>query len=562
MTANAPPAPARGRPRNAGGKGLGGSPDGRFTDNSVKRSHLATNSDAMEDCAFPSRTFTHAFGRVDSPSPSDFSELQKPLEHFRAKTKRLRIHPAETLLLVVIGGHVGLLPWAIGGMRPWSQIVSLSLAVVGFSLALVPRNYTADHTGATAFRLVMWPRLARFPIFWIGLLLLGSITLQGLNPAWVYMTDGQHWWMQRIPHIVWLPHGVRVPFDLGGPWRKLIVYASVWLTVCAIWVGFTRRRTVQLFFIAIAANGVALAGLGLAEKLLSNGKMFWFWESPTGMFFSSFVYKNHASSYLDLTLFVTCGLTGWYYLRGLRRLEKSNPAGVFAFLATTVAITVLVSYARGATIVMLVFLCAAIGAFLIHQLLIPNTTRKPIVAVILLIIFGYFLKTGLDALHSHEAWTRLGIGLADEDKSLTARRIATSASADMLKDYWSAGAGAGGFRFLFPIYQIHYPEIFAEDGRQLLWEHAHNDILELPIELGLFGTLLVLTAAGYWAALLCKSYFWDNPLSACVVFGALLLVGYAWWDFPFQNPAILLLWCSLGVATAMWTRFEELNVKG
>lgn len=334
------------------------------------------------------------------------------------------------------------------------------------------------------------------------------------------------------------------------------------MTVCAIWTGFTRRRTLQMLFIAVAANGLALAGLGVAQKMLPNGKMFWLWDVPGPAFFSSFVYKNHAGAYLNLVLFVTCGLAAWYYLRGLRRLEKSNPAGLFAFFSTCIAVAILVSYARGATIVMLLFLCIAIGAFLVHQLLIPSTTRKPIVAVMLLIIFGYFLKTGLDALGSNEAWTHLSRGIHNEDSSIASRRIATTASLDMLRDYWGTGAGAGSFRFLFPVYQRQYPEISSYRGQRLFWEHAHNDIVEFPIELGIPGTLLILAAAGYWAALLFKSYCWENPFSVCVVFGALLLIAYAWWDFPFQCPAILILWCALGVATAMWTQFEELNVKG
>lgn len=502
---------------------------------------------------------------MDSPAPSEFSDLQKPLEHFRAKTKRLKIHPAEMLLVAVVTAHVAFLPWAMGGMRSWGQFVSLSLAIASFALALVPRNYTAEHTGANAFRLVMWPRLMRFPIFWLGLLLLGYITAQGLNPAWTYMQDGKNWWMQRVDHITWMPTGVRVPFEYWGPWRKLIIYASAWMTVCAIWTGFTRRRSVQIFFIAISTNGLAIAGLGLAQKMLPNGKIFWVVNPPiNSVFFSSFAYKNHAATYLDLTLFVTCGLAAWYYLRGLRRLEKSNPAGLFAFLATCIAITVLVSYARGATIVMLFFLCVAIGAFLVHQLLIPNTIRKPIVAVALMIIFGYFLKTGFEALNSREAWSRLSEGITNLDESLAPRRAATAASLDMLKDQWIKGAGAGSFRFLFPVYQQRHPEILSNSpgGSKMFWEHAHNDIVEFPIELGLVGSLLIFIAAGYWMFLLCKSYFWGNPFSVCVVFGALLLVASSWWDFPFQNPAILILWCSVGVATAMWTMFEELNIKG
>ena len=95
---------------------------------------------------------------VDPLPPSEFSDLQKPLEHFRAKTKRLQIHPRELLLLWIIGLHVVFLPWAIGGMRPWSQITSLILASIGLVVALIPRRYTPEQSGVSNFRLVMWPR--------------------------------------------------------------------------------------------------------------------------------------------------------------------------------------------------------------------------------------------------------------------------------------------------------------------------------------------------------------------------------------------------------------------
>ena len=136
-------------------------------------------------CASPRLIRSHAPPHVDvsSPSFSDFSELQKPLDHFRAKTKRLKIHPLESLLLWVIGAHLVFLPWAIGGMSEWAQWISLGFAVLGFGVSLLPRRYTEEETGSNAFRLVMWPRLAKFPLWWLGLALLALVTIQGLNPA-------------------------------------------------------------------------------------------------------------------------------------------------------------------------------------------------------------------------------------------------------------------------------------------------------------------------------------------------------------------------------------------
>jgi O-antigen ligase len=494
---------------------------------------------------------------VDASSPRNFEDLQKPLEQFRAKTRHLKIHPLEQAVLWIVGAQLVFMPWAIGGMRVWSQWIALALAVAGFVVALWPRNYTEEHTGANRFRLIMPPKLLRFPLFWIGLLLLGLVATQALNPAWEYVLQGKTWWMQRIAHIEWLPSGVRVPFARWGPWRMLLIYGAIWLAVCAVWVGLTRRRSVQVLVAVIAANGLALSALGVTQRLLPNGKMFWFWDPQVGSFFASFVYKNHAGAYLFLALSATCGLASWFYLRGLRRLEKSNPSGVFAFFATFIGVSILVSYARGMTLVTLVYLCACVGFFIVHQLVVAKEHRKPVVAIALMLIFGYFLKTGLEALNSHEAWTRLQKGVTDQDHSLTDRAEVTKASAEMLGDTWKLGVGAGSYQFLFTIYQDRYREL--QGG---LWEHAHNDLLELPIELGVPGMLLILAGVGYLALRLMRSYFWENPLSSCVIFGATLLVIYSWWDFPFANPAILLTWCVLCVAATQWATFEEQHAKG
>ena len=112
-------------------------------------------------CASRAEIPSHAPFRVDSFPPSDFSELQKPLDHFRAKTKRLKIHALEHALLWIVGAHLVFLPWAIGAMTLWSQWISLGFAAVGFVVALLPRSYTEEHTGSNTFRLVMWPRPTR-----------------------------------------------------------------------------------------------------------------------------------------------------------------------------------------------------------------------------------------------------------------------------------------------------------------------------------------------------------------------------------------------------------------
>jgi O-antigen ligase len=319
---------------------------------------------------------------------------------------------------------------------------------------------------------------------------------------------------------------------------------------------------VQLLFTTLAFNGLLLALFGIAQRIMGNGKMFWFFESPNPSYFSSFIYKNHGGAYLDLTLAVSCGLAAWYYLRGLRRLEKSNPSGVLVFFATCIAVGILTSYARGATLVMLAFLLTTIGAFIVHQIRTTSENRRPVVLIALILIFGYFLKTGLEAVRSQEAWDRMKSGLMREDMSLELRERATAASLEMLQENWTLGIGAGCYRFIFPIYQHRHPDLVEYKGQRMYWEHAHNDIIQFPIEFGLTGMLLLLAGLGWYLLALIRGYFWENALSATVVLGLLAILAYGWWDFPFQCPAILITWLALWSAIVLWTRFEEQNLKG
>jgi len=467
----------------------------------------------------------------------------------------------ESFVLGVVCVHLVFLAWSLGGRSLLGQYISLGLGVIGLIAALVPRDYTVEHTGSNAFRLVMWPKLLKFPIFWIGLALLLLITIQALNPAWYYESNGKTWKMTPVAHVEWLPAGVWVPFERWGPWRMLMIYATALMVVCTIWVGFTRRRTLQVFFLVIATNGMALACVGIAQTLLPSPKMFWLFEPPFGAtFFAGFVYKNHGAAHLLLTLVVTCGLAGWYFLRGQRRLEKSNPAGLFAFFATVIGVAVLVSLARGATVTMVGFLVVCVGGLFVQQLFFAKEEgRRPVVLVVILLVFGLFMATGLRALNSGEAWTRLRAGFVDGgDTSVKERVIANRAARDMLAANWRMGVGSGGFAFRFPVYQQNYPEIyrFSTGGRQF-WVHAHNDWLQFPIELGVPGMLLILAAAGYWALALVRRYFWENSLSLVVVFGACAVAAYSFFDFPFQNPAILILWCVLWPAATVWVTLED-----
>jgi O-antigen ligase len=253
---------------------------------------------------------------------------------------------------------------------------------------------------------------------------------------------------------------------------------------------------------------------------------------------------------------VACGLGFWHYIKGLRRLEKSNAAGVLIFCSVFIAMGIVVSYARGATIAMLIFSCVLLVGLVRYYFSLKSAMRKPLIVVVFVIIFGSFLRVGLVAINTREAWTRLQQGIMEKDVSLEMRRGARIATFDMTKDYWARGAGVGSFRFLFPVYQQHYPSIFKDGEKRLFWEHAHNDLLEIVTEQGIVGVALIGCAVLYFIILSVGACFWRNPMVGPIVLGVVLTCVQAWWDFPFQCPSVLALWWVIVVGAVMWARFE------
>ncbi len=495
-----------------------------------------------------------------SPPPPRKDSGDPRVARFRPHQRRPELHPQERWVLFWVALHLCFLPWALGAMPLWSQCVSLGLALVGFGFASRPREYTPAQTGGESLRVRPLQRLWRLPLFWIGLALLLYIAVQGLNPAWIYHANSSYWWIEPANPVRWLPSGMRVPFVTAGPWRALIVFASLWLTLCSVWIGFMRRQTFRLLFTVLVGNGVLLALFGLAQQLTQAKGIFWVVKSSSSSFVASFIYRNHAGAYLNILVALAVGLAWWHFARANRRLEKSSPAGVFTFGAVLIGVMALFTLSRGTAAILLTFSAITGAAFFWHQLRQPAQQRSRAVLLGLLVLLGGFLAVGMYSLKAENLWKRFSTLLVDPVASAKERTLAHSAAAEMFKARPVFGWGAGCFRFGFPEYVRKHPEIYYS-GRitrtqRKLWEHAHNDLLEFPIEFGMVGSLLFLSGASWLAWRQVRTRVWSNPLAFPTVFGLGLTVVHAWGDFVFQNPAILLTWAVLSLASIRWAEVD------
>lgn len=398
-----------------------------------------------------------------------------------------------------------------------------------------------------------WRRLARFPLFWLGALLLAWITVQASNSNWQYFADDTHWWLAARNSISWLPTSVLAPATRMNAWRQLALYADVWLLMCSLWVGVARRKSVLILLGVLASDALASITL-LVMQRAGAGYQYpdiiarW---TPYRLT-SSFVSRNQAGAYFALCTFAAISLAIWSLERGERTLKRSTPAGVFAIAALAIAGGVAFSLSRGAVIILGCALAALAVWFLLRRRQHAEAgLASPATTAVIVATFAVFLLAAIHYLDFSQLAARLDqLEERHNDPSVRNRIEAHHAAAAMLKDNWLRGVGVGGFRYLFPGYVRRYPDIY--QGGSIYWEHAHCDWMEIPIELGLGGDILLALGFAIGAAFFVLNKFWRSAVAMPLTLGCCQTLAHAWFDFPFQCPAILLTWSALMLLAAKW----------
>ena len=261
---------------------------------------------------------------------------------------------------------------------------------------------------------------------------------------------------------------------------------------------------------------------------------------------ASFVYKNHAGAYFGLMVFAAVSLATWGYDQGVRTMKKSTPAQALALVAALLGAAVIFTLSRGASLILGGLLVGFAGWIYLRHRFRPADTgtdsRVTWVLAILVGVFVLFVAHSVDFSAINQRFDDLIVSRSKE-YSVATRLEARAAGLTLLGEHGGQGIGSGGFRFLFPVYVSHYPDIY--EGGKLFWEHVHCDWLELPIELGIAGMGILLAMAGYWATLAFRCRAAWHSATVPILFGCLGTLLHAWIDFPFQCPAILVTWCLL-----------------
>lgn len=261
------------------------------------------------------------------------------------------------------------------------------------------------------------------------------------------------------------------PYEtLNGVFR-----VAVYLMVFAMAASLSKdREAVRKIMVALVVFGFALSVFAIIQKATWNGKIYWFRElTQGGSPFGPFVNRNHFAGFVGMVIPLGIGI-----VLEKRHTEKTL---LLSFLTIIAAVGLFFSLARGG---ILSFLASA--AFFSALTVIRGIGKKSVfyVSLFILAVGIYIFYLGISPIIERFAQD----GLTSEGRFLvwggTLRAFA---------DFPALGTGLDSFRYVFPMY---YPQ-----GLQRVFLFAHNDYLQLMLEMGVAGTafaamFLVSIAAG------------------------------------------------------------------
>jgi O-antigen ligase len=271
----------------------------------------------------------------------------------------------------------------------------------------------------------------------------------------------------------------------------------------------------KIFGQVMIVFGALYAFFALAQNLTANGRIFWVHgtQSP-GSIYGSYVNRDHYAGLIEMLVPIPFVLSMGKVLRGEQR-------ALVGFCAVLMASTIFLSGSRGGmltfVIEMLFFLTLTLG-----KRRSPRMALGSIAVCVLVLFLLIFLGKGGQVVG------RLG------DLSPGIRLDIVKDSLRMFSKRPIGGWGLGTFATVYPGYRSFYTNQFVNE--------AHNDYVQLLVETGLFGFVLMLwfLARLYQHGLPTSrrwEFQWDAAVSLAALLGCTGILLHSLVDFNLQIPA-------------------------
>jgi O-antigen ligase len=430
---------------------------------------------------------------------------------------------------MLLAGALAWTTFAFGGIYPHTLVVP---ALVLFGL------FAAYHPAILASGPA--PRLDRVVLAVIGCVIVQTLPLPGvlaraLSPA-VQPTVAA---ISLVPPAGAQPLTIDLQ-DTAAALALFVAAVAAFLTARQIFAEGGVRTVAR----SIAAIGLLLSVIAIAQDATSRGLMYWRWKpiDEAAYPFGPFVNRNHFGTWAVLAVPICIGYLTAHAAahRGpkadatwqTRLLAALDGRGALILAAGTLLILATVlSLSRSSMAGLAAAL--AVGGLFARQRITESSlgTMRPAVLVGALgVLSAIAVWFGVDAGALSGRFTAAGVGVAD-------RLLIWRDTMSVLRDFWLTGTGAGTFQLSMTVYQRSSPGV--------IYNQAHNHYLQVAAEGGVLLAVPVALALAAFARATADSLRSDRSGMFWVRAGAASgLAGIAVqsiWETGLTTPANALL---------------------
>jgi len=313
-------------------------------------------------------------------------------------------------------------------------------------------------------------------------------------------------------------HRTAYPHDTTALGLQYFAYAILCFLAGQTLLRGAQARSLALIF---SVYGAALAGFALIYGISSNGKLYWFYTaSHGGWIYGPYVNHNHYAGLMEMLVPIPL-------IVSLTRLAPPRIRAVAAAATAVMVGTIFLSGSRGGMLAIVAELII-LAALLVKQ---KRSLRTAIgIGVFLAIVAGLLVWIGGGELSKR-------IATASPGHSELSSDIRTYINRDGLRMFLKKpvlGWGLGTFPIVYPEFRTFYTNFFVNE--------AHNDYLQLLVEMGLLGfaTMVWFVVTIYTKAFK-KIKHWPTEISGAVTLACALglsgILIHSAVDFNLQIPA-------------------------
>ena len=313
----------------------------------------------------------------------------------------------------------------------------------------------------------------------------------------------------------WLPISL-APYQSAATLLTLIPPLAL---LAAMWRLGARRRWLAVALLAGTLLGILVGALQVSSADPETSPWYFYSRTNYGVATGFFANANHMATLLVASLPFLAALLA-AARGGGRNVQRYSAA--FALVAGAALVIVVGIAINGSLAGYGLAVPVAAGSVLVFLRRGNRSARWPLAGAAILLV----------GAAAALAFTPIG-GAAAGSASSRQEIYATSASAAL--DLMPVGSGLGTFRQAYALYEDH-----ERLDPSAVVNHAHNDYLELLLETGIPGLVVLLLFLGWWAMASWRA--WSSPerdpFARAAVVASAAILAHSLVDFPLRTAAI------------------------